>query len=236
MQDPEGVLAAARGGADRLELCSALALGGLTPSAGLVVAAVAGGLPVHVLIRPRAGGFDYTDLERELVLTDVRRAVEFGAAGVVVGATRQGVVDVDLVLRVRELADSVDVTFHRAFDTLENREAALEQLIALGIDRVLTSGGATRAPDALSELAALVEQAAGRIQVMAGAGIDSASVVAVAATGVDAVHSSAKRLVSDPIPIGLGWLAGSVDAMREMTDEAHVRALRAALGVAGGRR
>jgi len=236
VQDPEGVLAAARGGADRLELCSALALGGLTPSAGLVVAAVAGGLPVHVLIRPRAGGFDYTDLERELVLTDVRRAVEFGAAGVVVGATRQGVVDVDLVLRVRELADSVDVTFHRAFDTLENREAALEQLIALGIDRVLTSGGATRAPDALSELAALVEQAAGRIQVMAGAGIDSASVVAVAATGVDAVHSSAKRLVSDPIPIGLGWLAGSVDAMREMTDEAHVRALRAALGVAGGRR
>jgi len=233
VQDPGGAAAAARGGADRVELCSALALGGLTPSGGLVAAAVAVGLPVHVLIRPRAGGFDYTDAERALVYADVQGAVDAGAAGVVVGATRAGKADLDLVQRVRELAGQVEVTFHRAFDTLLDRAGALEQLIGVGVDRVLTSGGATRAPDALPELAALAEQARGRIQVMAGAGIDVASVAAVAATGVPAVHSSAKRLVRDPLPVGLGSLAESGEVVRETTDEQVVRALRAALDRAG---
>lgn len=232
VQDPEGIGAAVRGGADRLELCTALALGGTTPSAGLVAAAVASGLPVHVLVRPRPGSFEYTPAERAVLLDDVRRALDAGAWGVVVGAVRDGEVDADLVTRVRlavDAAGGADLVFHRAFDTLPDRAAALERLVELGVDRVLTSGGATRAADALDELTRLAARAGHRIQVMAGSGVDAATVGAIVATGVVAVHASAKRDVAETQLVGLGSLAGAGTVTREETDEERVRALRAAL-------
>jgi len=229
VENPDGVAAAVAGGADRLELAAALALGGLTPSAGLVVAAVAGGIPVHVLVRPREGGFDYTASERALLLDDVRRAVDAGAAGVVVGSLVDGAVDTALVAAVRDAVGAAEVTFHRAFDTLADRGAALEQLVDLGVDRILTSGGASRAADAADVLAGLVAQADGRIQVMAGAGVDAGNVGALLATGVAAVHASAKRSVTERQAVRLGSASDAGSSSRAATDEASVRALRAAV-------
>ena len=229
VQDPEGVAAAVAGGADRIELCTALALGGLTPSAGLVRAAVAAGRPVHVLVRPRAGGFEYSAVELAVILDDVRRALDLGAHGVVVGGVRGERIDTALVERVRALAGPAEVTFHRAFDTLPDLEPALEVLADLGVDRVLTSGGASRVADGLPQLERLVARADGRLEVMAGSGIDAAVVRAVVATGVAAVHASAKRTVHEASRVDLGSLAQAGASAREATDQAAVRALRTAL-------
>lgn len=229
VQDPEGIAVARDHGADRIELCTALALGGLTPSRALIDAAVASGLPTHVLVRPRAGDFTYSSVERAVLLADVRVALEAGAHGVVIGALREGGVDTDLVAGIRAEAADVDVTFHRAFDVVADRGATLQLLAELGVDRILTSGGADRAPDACEELARLVALADGRIQVMAGSGIDASTVWPILATGVDAVHASAKRLVSEPLAVRLGGLATAGAFSREVTDPGQVAALRAAV-------
>lgn len=229
VQDLDGAIAAAAGGADRVEVCSALALGGLTPSLAFITAAVQQGLPVHVLIRCREGHFEFTEQEQALMRADVRAALRCGVAGVVVGATTGGAIDRRFVAEIREVAAEVELTFHRAFDTVTDQASALEELIALGVDRILTSGGASSAPEALDELSALARLAHGRIQLMAGGGITSASVVAVAATGVDAVHASAKAMIEDTVPIGLGSLAGPGRSLRAITSLTEVRALRAAL-------
>ncbi|MBO9555025.1 copper homeostasis protein CutC [Cellulomonas sp.] len=229
VQDPEGVAAAVAGGADRLELAAALALGGLTPSPALTAAAVASGIPVHVLVRPRDGGFDYTPAEQAVLLDDVRRALDAGARGVVVGAVRDGEVDPALVESVRGLVADGEVTFHRAFDTVTDREAALELLVGLGVDRILTSGGASQAADAQDELARLVALSSGRIQVMAGAGVTAENVGPLLATGVHAVHASAKRAVQEVQAVRLGSAADAGASIREITDVERVRALRAAV-------
>lgn len=229
VQDPEGVAAAVAGGADRLELAAALALGGLTPSPALTAAAVAAGVPVHVLVRPRDGGFVYTPAERAVLLDDVRRALDAGARGVVVGSLRDGAVDTALVEAVRGIVVDGEVTFHRAFDTVADRDAALEALVGLGVDRILTSGGASQAADALDELARLVALASGRIQVMAGAGVTAENVGALLATGVHAVHASAKRAVEEVQTVRLGSAVDAGASTREVTDVERVRALRAAV-------
>lgn len=232
VQDLDGVAAATDGGADRLEVCSALALGGLTPSLAFITAAVQRGLPVHVLIRCREGHFEFTQQERALMRADVRAALRCGVSGVVVGATSGGAIDRRFVAEVREDAAEAELTFHRAFDTLADQSSALEELIALGVDRILTSGGASSAPDALDQLSALVRIAAGRIELMAGGGITAANVAAVAATGVDAVHSSATVMIEDALPIGLGRLATPGASPRAITDLRAVQALRSAIGAA----
>lgn len=229
VQDAEGVSVAARAGADRIELCSALALGGLTPSRALIEYAVAGRLPVHVLIRPRGGGFEYSDVERDVMLADVTHALAAGAAGVVVGGTRDGRIDQDFLTQVRDRSGSSTVTFHRAFDTITDRRAAIETLVTHGVDRVLTSGGATRAPDALDELERIVGWAAGRIQTMAGGGVDEATIEAVLSTGVMAIHASAKGLVPDKVTVGLGALSPADTPARDITSYTVVKALRLAI-------
>ena len=231
VQDPHGLAVARRVRPDRMELCSALSTGGITPSAGLIGAAVDTGVPVHVLIRPREGGFVHSDDENALILADVRQAVRLGAAGVVIGGLVEGTVDTDLVRRVRENADGIEVTFHRAFDQTVDLGASLDALVEAGATRVLTSGGRSAAADALDVLSSLVERAAGRIQVMAGAGVTSANVAAIAATGVDAAHASAKRTVVETLAVSLGSAAGAGEARYATTDEDEARALRAALEV-----
>lgn len=225
VQDLEGIGIAVRVGADRLELCAALAGGGVTPSAALIEAAVAAPVPVHVLVRPREGDFSYTADERALIVRDIASALAAGAAGVVVGGARDGAVDVPLMRAVTDAAGPAEVTFHRAFDTLGDLPAALDVLADLGVTRVLTSGGADTAPAALPMLAELARRAAGRIEVMAGGGVTAATAAAVAATGVSAVHASAKRELG-----GAGVVLGSRGAsMRESTDEAAARAIRDAV-------
>ncbi|GGO63276.1 hypothetical protein GCM10010910_15420 [Microbacterium nanhaiense] len=232
VQDPQGLAVAARVRPDRIELCSALSTGGVTPSAGLVEAAVATGVPVHALIRPREGGFTHSADETALILADVRHALRLGAAGVVIGGLVEGSVDGELVRRVRELAGDAEVTFHRAFDQAADLDAALDALIESGATRVLTSGGRPSASEALDVFPRLVERAAGRIQVMAGAGVTSANAAAIAATGVDAVHASAKRTVTATLAVSLGSAAAAGESSYTTADEAEAAALRELLGVA----
>jgi copper homeostasis protein len=221
VQDMHGLTVAARLGADRMELCSALALGGLTPSRALIAAAVAtpGIPPVHVLIRPRPGGFDYSAGEAALIEDDIRHAIEAGAAGVVVGGARDQQIDVHLMRRAIEAADGAPVTFHRAFDTLADPATAVESLIALGVRRILAS-----ATD-LATLATAVDAAAGRIEIMAGGGVRTHLVGKILRTGVDAIHASAKHTIADP-----GGIDG--EQTRETTDEAEAVRIIAALRAA----
>lgn len=202
VQDVAGAAASAFLGADRLELCAALAAtGGITPSVGLldaVLATVPAAVGVHVLVRPRAGSFVYTAEELDVQVRDVHAAVAAGAAGVVVGAlTPTGAVDEPGLRRLVEAADGREVTFHRALDTVPSLAPALEALASVGITRVLTSGGAARSIDGVERLAATVALAAGRLQVMAGGGVRPADIPALVAAGVDAVHLSASRHVDE---------------------------------------
>lgn len=192
---PAAAMVATRAGAHRLELCSALDAGGLTPSAGLIreVRSITP-LPVLVLIRPREGDFRYRQEERRVMLDDIRRCREAGV-GVVIGALDdRGRIDVHFVQEMLEAADGQDVTFHRAFDLSADPFAALETLIDLGIPRVLTSGQAATAWEGRELLTQLQGQAAGRIAVMPGSGIRAAHIRALAEiTGAREFHFSGRE-------------------------------------------
>jgi copper homeostasis protein len=230
VQDVQGMRIAVAEGADRVELCSALGVGGLTPSAGTIEAVVAAarseGRPgfVHVLIRPRPGGFVYSTDELDVMLREVRFARDAGAGGVVIGALDdEGGVDLEITRALVDAAGPLDVTFHRAADVATDPVAIVDVLAAVGIRRVLTSGQAARSIDGLPTLAAMVEHAAGRIQVMAGGGVRVPDIEALASVGVDAVHLSARRIV-----IGTASGPGGGDVTYDATDAATVRAAMAA--------
>ncbi|MFF2051391.1 copper homeostasis protein CutC [Leifsonia sp. NPDC058194] len=234
VQDLPGIRIALAEGADRIELCSALGLGGLTPSAGLlrgaVAAAEAASRPdfVHVLVRPRGGGFVYDEDELATTVADIRFARESGASGVVVGALdEQNRVDLAAVERFVAAADGAAVTFHRALDIVPDPLEALQHLADRGVTRVLTSGGAARSIDGRDGLAALADRAAGRIQVMAGGGVRVEDIPALVAAGVDAVHLSARDTVHGA-PSGPGGGEAVYDITDPTTVHAAVAAARAA--------
>ncbi len=219
-------LAAQAGGAHRVELCQHLEQGGTTPSYGLVRAVQARlRIPVFVLIRPRPGGFVYSADELEIMRADVEMCRTLGCAGVALGALdAAGRVDMAACRPLLEAAGPLDVTFHRAFDECASQAQALEDVVALGCRRVLTSGGQSTAAAGQAQLAALVRQAAGRVAIMPGAGISAANVRALAAaTGAREFHASAKRLVPAEAADGL------FRADRWETDAALVAALVAQL-------
>lgn len=191
-------VAAQRGGAHRLELCDALFDGGTTPSAGMIAACKAAvSIPVFVIIRPRGGGFVYSDTERDVMRRDVVAARELGADGVVIGGLRSdGTIDLPLVRMLVETAHGLPVTFHRAFDLTPDLGAALDSLAEAGIERVLTAGGAPTAIEGATTLAELVRQAGSRIVVMAGGGVREENVRRlVAVSGAREVHVRLTRLV-----------------------------------------
>lgn len=197
----QSAIVAQRAGASRIELCSQLEVGGLTPSWGLIKATAALNVPVHVLIRPRTGGFVYSDTELSIIEADIAAAGQLGCAGVAIGVlTRKNRIDVVVLDRLVQLARRwrMSVTFHRAFDDLQDMEEGLETVIALGCDRILTSGGraSTEDPLARQKLRALVSQARGRVIIMPGAGITPPNVASlVTETAAAEVHSSCKRVV-----------------------------------------
>lgn len=235
VQDVAGARIAKEEGADRIELCVALgATGGLTSSPGLIAACAAVGVPrgVQTLIRPRAGSFVFDDDEKAVQLADVRMAVRAGAAGVVVGGLApDGTVDAPFAAALaeaaraagREAGRDVALVFHRAFDMVPDRFAALDLLADLGYARVLTSGGARSVPEGLDALRALAAHAGGRIEIEAGGGLTVDAIPAVREAGVDALHMSAKRLEASA-----GGPGGGGDAPIERTDRAVVRAAVAA--------
>ena len=187
----DAALEAERGGADRLELCGELMQGGVTPSAGLVGAVWERvEIPVFVLVRPRTGDFLYDGDEVDVMVRDIAAARAMDVDGVVIGAlTRHGDVDIGTVHTLMEAAGRMKVTFHRAFDFAREREVALEALIELGVHRVLTSGGAATALEGAASLKALVRQANGRIEILAGGGINAGNIATVVReSGVGEVH------------------------------------------------
>ncbi|MDO3696729.1 copper homeostasis protein CutC, partial [Curtobacterium flaccumfaciens] len=204
---PAGAITARDGGADRVELCVGLELGGLTPSQALVETTHETGIPAHALVRCRPGGFVHSPDEVELMVREVRTVLRSGAAGVVVGALRPDrTLDEDALRRFVDAARSVsataEVTLHRAIDHATDPVAAAGSLAALGFTRVLTSGAAPTAVAGAETIARMVE-AAGPVQVMAGAGVTPADVRALLTTGAAAVHLSAKRPAADSTHAGV---------------------------------
>jgi copper homeostasis protein len=194
VESVSGVRAARAAGAARVELCCALAEGGLTPSHACLAAAVAvGGIEVVALARPRGGDFLYEADELAVLERDVACARELGAAGVALGClTADGEIDEKLCERLIRRARPLAVTFHRAFDFVRAPERALETLVHLGVARVLTSGGAPSALEGQAEIAALVRAARGRIQVVAAGGVRAGNAAEIVLrTGVEALHFSA---------------------------------------------
>lgn len=188
--------AAATGGADRVELCANLPEGGTTPSAGMIRAvrsAFQGGL--MVIIRPRGYDFLYSEEEMDVMLHDIETARTLGADGVVIGClTSDGRVDTARCQHLIDAAGPLDLTFHRAFDMTRNLNEALEDIIGLGIKRVLSSGGASDVPAGIPKLQELVAQAGARASIMPGGGVSAANAgEIVRATGVHELHLSARH-------------------------------------------
>ncbi|MGH7592422.1 MAG: copper homeostasis protein CutC [Gemmatimonadales bacterium] len=196
-------LRAEAGGADRIELCADLADAGTTPSHGVLQLALERlGIPIFPMIRARGGGFVCGDDDRAVMRADLRHARQLGAPGAVVGAlTPAGDVDADFAATLRDDARGMQLTFHRAFDVCRDPRTALDALIRLGFDRVLTSGQAAAAWEGRRLLSELVSQATGRITVMAGGGITEANIAdLIAATGVREVHVRGTALERDAGP------------------------------------
>ena len=192
----DAALAATDGGAQRLELCVDLAHGGTTPPSELIRDAVARvPIPVFVLVRPRAGNFVYSADEHHLMLAQIREAKQAGARGIVTGAlTAAHAIAEARTIALISAARPLPVTFHRAFDECADQAAALETLIAHGVERVLTSGGAKTAADGVDRIAALVRQARGRIGILPGGGVDASNVATlVGVTGVREIHFSVNQ-------------------------------------------
>jgi copper homeostasis protein len=226
-----GLAAALDGGADRIELCSALDIGGLTPSAGLLRAASASPVPVVAMIRPRGGDFCFDEAETQWMLSEIDAVAAAGLQGVVLGASlADGQLDQRTLERlIRRATDhGLRCTLHRAIDLCRNLDEATRQAIDLGFERILTSGAATSAPDGLAGLQRCFDAAAGRIAIMPGAGINAANVGLLRARlPLTDVHASCSVPLPAASPQVLAF--GFDSGQRRQTSRDNVRALKAAL-------
>ncbi len=193
--DLQSVRAAVDGGAQRVELCQALELGGVTPSAGMIEYAVEAGVRVHVLIRPRGGNFVYSSDEIRCMMRDIHMARILGASGVVIGTlTPQGDIDTTACGWLVQQAQGMSVTFHRAFDECRNPLRALEDVIGLGCHRLLTSGHAPSVTEGITLLRQLVEQAGSRITILPGCGISPENAGRILEqSGANELHGSLRK-------------------------------------------
>lgn len=188
---------AARLGVNRVELCASPDEGGVTPSYATIERVTAiEGLDVSVMIRPRGGDFLYSDDEFRTMLDDIAHARRAGATGVVFGVlTADGRVDVERTRELVKAAEGMETTFHRAVDMAADYRQAIEDVIAAGCSRILTSGSYDKAIDGIENISEAVAVANGRIEIMAGSGVVATNAAQLAATGVDALHFSAKKMV-----------------------------------------
>ena len=192
----ESCLEAQRAGIDRVELCAGIPEGGTTPSYGdiLVARKLLTTTKLHVIIRPRGGDFLYSDVEKEIMLEDVRMSRRLGVDGVVFGAlTAEGDVDMEFMRQLMKEAEGMSVTFHRAFDVCRDPFIALEQIIELGCHRILTSGQMPKAEEGIVLLKQLVDEAGERIIIMPGCGVNANNIAHIAAaTGAREFHFSGR--------------------------------------------
>lgn len=231
----ESALIAQDCGADRIELCADLGIGGITPSPGMIqLACERLHIPVRVIIRPRRGDFLYTDAEFEVMRRDIEAAKSAGAQGAVFGVLlKDGQVDCERTGQLVNAARPLSVTFHRAFDMCRDPRAALAELIDLGVDTLLTSGQAPSADEGLPLIVELVEWAAGRITIMPGAGIHPDNLRRIAeATGAREFHFSARETVNGPMRFRNARVAmGAEDSeyARSYASAKRIRKIMAAL-------
>jgi copper homeostasis protein len=232
----DSALAAERGGAQRVELCSGLMEGGVTPSAGLIATTRQKiSIQLHVMIRPRAGDFCYSPDEFSVMQRDLLMAKQLGADGVVFGILDlDGNVDVHKTRQLVELARPLKTTYHRAFDMSADLRWSLEQVIETGADRILTSGGAPTAVEGAETLRDLVELASGRVIVMACGGIDAGNLRAVIdQTGVREVHAGLRTAMASPMRhrkenISMGAVRGREYERFMVQEDSVARLVRAA--------
>ena len=219
----ESCLAAQAGGADRVELCAGIPEGGTTPSYGEIKVArqQLHHTRLHVIIRPRGGDFVYSPLEAERMITDINVARDLGVDGVVFGClTPEGNIDMQLCRRLIDEAKGMSVTFHRAFDRCRYPKMALEDIISLGCERILTSGQAPSAELGIPLLKELNEQAKERIIILAGCGVNEQNIARIhRETGIQEFHFSARESISVDAEFGA----------RDLTIERRVRATICAL-------
>ena len=233
--------AAEAGGADRLELCDNLFEGGTTPSAGMIRAVrERASIGVQVIIRPRGGDFCYSEDEFAVMAIDIGVAKELGADGVVFGILNpDGTVDAERCARLRELASPMNATFHRAFDVTPDAAGALEEIIALGFDRILTSGQTSSVWEGIDLIGELVKSAGERIIIMPGGGLHEGNVArCMRQSAAREFHISVDRDLPGTatfrrdVPMG-GALRLPEHTLR-VTDATRVAAVRALAGGDGG--
>ena len=228
----QSAINAEAGGAHRIELCENLEAGGTTPSYGTIKATIAKiSLPVHVLIRPRPGGFCYTDDELEIMKHDIQVAKELGAEGVVLGVlSREGTVDVlrtrELVLLAKQKPNGLGVTFHRSFDEVAGDPVTtLEDVISTGCNRLLTSGMHATAEEGISMLKKLKEKSGGRMAIMPGRGVTPGNAPTILnATELTEIHASAASQIVGS-EIGLSAMGSTPVTTRAETVKAIVDAI-----------
>ncbi|MFT4180881.1 MAG: copper homeostasis protein CutC [Rhizobium sp.] len=226
VEDVAGLAAAIDGGADRIELCSALAVGGLTPSAGLMAAAARAPVPAYAMIRPRAGSFVYCADELAVMREDIDAARRAGLAGVVLGASLpDGRLDRAALQALAAHADGLGKTLHRAFDLVPDIVEAVELAISLGFERILTSGCEKTAQEGVAGLEQAIAVAAGRISIMPGSGVNPGTVGALwPRLAISEIHAScsAAKTETDARLLAFGFSAASA----RRTNAATVRALK----------
>ncbi|MBB5573115.1 MULTISPECIES: copper homeostasis protein CutC [Rhizobium] len=227
VEDIAGLNAAIAGGADRIELCSALAVGGLTPSAGLMQAAARAPIPAYAMIRPRAGSFVYSADELDVMKNDIDAAHHAGLPGVVLGASLpDGRLDSDTLRALVAHAGSLGKTLHRAFDLVSDIEEAVELAISLGFERILTSGREKTAAEGVAALEQAIAVAAGRIAIMPGSGVNIGTVGKLwPRLAINEIHAScsvADREMDERL-LAFGFSTPTV----RRTDAATIRTLKA---------
>lgn len=230
VEDIKGLLQAIDGGADRIELCSALPVGGLTPSAGLMAAAAAQPVPAYAMIRPRAGSFIYSSDELDVMKADIDAARYAGLPGVVLGASLpDGRLDGETLKALVKQAEGMGRTLHRAFDLVPDIQEAVELAVKLGFERILTSGREKTAPEGVETIDHAIKVAAGRISIMPGSGVNLQSVSKLLPRlTVTEIHASCSVAEDeqDPRLLALGFAAPT----SRRTDAATVRALKQRIG------
>lgn len=227
--DPHSLAAAIAGGADRIELCSALELGGLTPLPGMMSLAARAPVPVYAMVRPRSGDFVFDDHDVDAMLRDIDAIRAAGLAGVVIGASRpDGSLDLPVLRRLLAHAQGLGSTLHRAIDLVPDFAEATQAAVSLGVERILTSGGAPTAPAGIDNIAIAHIAARGRVAIMAGSGLRPDNVASLLASGaVDEVHSTCRgpAIANAESAVRLGFAAPE----RRPTDASVVAAFKGAL-------
>ena len=203
----EGVIKAEKLGVNRVELCSALSVGGLTPNIGLIKQCVSSSsIEIHVMIRHKEGGFNYSEEDIEIMATDIIAAKEVGVKGVVFGILTDdkevSILNEKLVLLSKSL--NLEVTFHRAFDFVKDYNKAISKIIDFGFDRLLTSGLKAEAEEGLEVISSLQKNYGNSIQIMAGSGVSASNALKIAESGINNIHFTAIKMNDNALNFSMG--------------------------------